>query len=180
MSISISPETKLETPRGMMRLPSRDDFPAIMSASRVPGFNDGMTWDPPSSQAQLESSLASTMIDWESGVGFAWTLEARNDKAIIGRFGIRVEDRDAHVWSIGFWIHPTFQSQGYATEGATELVKFGFQSLGAQKIEAAHAKWNLSSGRVLQKIGMKRVGETHEGFLKNGEWVAEDVYEISR
>lgn len=78
---------------------------------------------------------------------------------------------------MGFWVHPTMQGQGFATECALATLEFGFSRLHAKVMTAAHAAWNAASGRVLRRIGMKYVRTNPRGFKKNREWVEELEYE---
>jgi ribosomal-protein-alanine N-acetyltransferase len=140
-----------------------------------------MRWDPPGSIDELEQPLLENFKSWADGTNFSWTIVQARDDEFIGRIAIRREgDPKENSWSIGYWTHPTKQRQGYATEAARAMLTFGFQVLDAQRITAAHAIWNEHSGRVLFGIGMLRTGETDKGFLKNGEWVSEYEYAISR
>lgn len=60
------------------------------------------------------------------------------------------------------------------------IIDFGLRRLGANKIEAAHAQWNVASQRVIQKLGLNYVGDNPRGFEKNGQWVADAAYEVDR
>jgi [ribosomal protein S5]-alanine N-acetyltransferase len=81
---------------------------------------------------------------------------------------------------LGFWIHPTHQGRGYATEAASVLVEFAFERLGAGMLVSAHATWNVASGKVLEAIGMHKVRKNPRGFQKRGRWVEEYVYELPK
>lgn len=159
-------------------MPSAHNFSAIMAAAETPGFTDGMLWNPPSSTRELEAALKRSWNGWKTGGSYTWTMESQHDQCLIGRFSIRLHLPKDNVWSLGYWVHPDFQNQGYATEGAAELIRAGFLEIEAEKIVASHAKWNEASGKVLKKIGMQCIGETEEGFLKHGKWVAEYDYVI--
>ena len=175
MIVSITEE--ILTERCRLRYPSKDDFPHIWSATRVEGFNDGMLWDPPANISELEEPLLRSQEAWVKGESFAWSIDLRDTSEFAGRIAIRQGD-DPAEWSIGFWIHPSVQKSGIATEAARAIVNFGFESLGAGLITAAHATWNKSSGRVLSKIGMTQVQLNPRGFKKRGEWVEEYEYEL--
>ena len=116
---------------------------------------------------------------WRSGEEYVFTIRARADSSFVGRVSIRRE-RVRGVWSIGFWIHPERWRQGWATEASRAVIHFGFESLAAQKIIAAHALWNVASQRVMEKLGLTYVRENPRAFAKNGRWVAEAEYEIDR
>ena len=136
-----------------------------------------MQWDAPESIEELEAPLLRHQQSWQKGTSFTWSIVSSDEDEFIGRISIRQDKGD---WSIGYWVHPTQQGQGYATEVARAVVEFGFQVLEAKLITAGHAKWNEPSGKVLLSIGMQLTGETDQGFLKNGKWVSEYEYAISR
>ena len=167
----------ITTKRCRLRYPTRADFPHIWSASRVPGFNDGMMWDPPSTREELEVPLKNSQESWEKGTAFSWTAETKGKGEFIGRIAIRTTDHPQE-WSLGYWTHPTLQKRGYATELAAAVLDFGFTRLCATRIIAEHATWNDASGKVLRRVGMTTTGVNPKGFKKKGSWVEEYMYEI--
>lgn len=177
MSMTIPTSETIRTKRCRLRYVSEDDIPHVWSASRVAGFNDGMRWDPPKEIEELYEPLRRNQEAWVKGMCYTWTIEKRDTGDFLGRIDIRQEP--AHgTWSIGFWIYPEQQGNGYATEAAKALIDFGFSRLKARVISAAHAKWNVSSRRVMEKVGMRLVGENPCGFKKSGKCVEEFEYEI--
>jgi len=62
---------------------------------------------------------------------------------------------------LGYWIGEEFWGKGYGTEAAREIVKYGFDVLKLNKIQARHSAENPASGKIMLKIGMEK-----EGFLK--------------
>ena len=166
------------TARCELRRFSRDDIPFVFAASRYPGFCDGMRWSPPATEAELIEAVEKNAAAWDSGQGYTFTIETKSDRTPVGRISIRRETPGC--WSLGFWTHPAYQGRGYMTEAAIALVAFGFETLAAQQIEAAHATWNIASRRVLEKSGMRFTRHAPEGFQKDDRWVAEDILTITR
>lgn len=58
---------------------------------------------------------------------------------------------------IGWRIKRSEWQKGYATEGATACLNFAFNQLGLEKVHALAPVVNVSSERVMKKIGMSRV-----------------------
>ena len=135
-----------------------------------------MAWDPPTDIAELEEPLRRCWNTWAEGSAYNWAIESRRSGEFIGRIEIRRE-LNADEWSLGFWVHPSQQGQGYVTESAAAVLGFGFAQLRAKLITAAHATWNHASGKVLERIGMTRVQTNPKGFKKQGAWVEEFEYE---
>ncbi len=168
----------IETPRCRLRHASLDDIPHIMSATRYPGFNDGMLWDPPGNEAELIPPYEANIKAWADDHTYCFTIEELNTKAFIGRISIR--PKEGTTWNFGFWTHPEKQNQGFMTEAVLAMMQFGFRMLGASKITACHAVWNRASEAVLKKSGMEFVEHISEGFQKNGQWVPENLLAITR
>jgi len=179
MIFKISLDMTLITNRLLLRCREIEDNNMIFSATRHEGFNDGMLWDPPKNIEELIPRVKQAKENWENGKAFQMIITLKDTKESIGMVSIRIINEESNTWSIGYFMHPDFQNHGYTKEACTEIVSFGFSKLEAQNIEAQHALWNKSSGRVLQSIGMEFVGYLPKGFLKNGKWIEENKYSIT-
>lgn len=165
--------------RVRLRVVSLSDIDLVWSASRYKGFNDGMVWDPPASKEELISITHKNLEAWSHGESFVYTIELIESNTPIGRIAIRT-DGGPLIWNIGFWIHPEYQSRGYATESAKAILKFGFIELNATAITTAHAVWNTPSKKVIEKLGFKFLRQNPAGFIKAGKTIPEFEYEIER
>jgi len=56
-------------------------------------------------------------------------------------------------------------------KGGQFLTPIDIKELGATNITTAHAVWNISSKRVMEKLGIKFVKENLNGFLQAGKQV---------
>ncbi len=77
-------------------------------------------------------------------------------------------DRTADSAELGYWIGRAWWGQGYATEAAQTLVRFGFRELRLHRIHATHLTRNPASGRVMQKLGMRHEGTCRGATKKWG------------
>jgi len=176
-----SKDFSLETARFNLRRPSAEDLPSIFEATRVPGFNDGMVWDPPEAIEDMYEYLEQSLNSWDSGESFTFSIDLKSAGDFVGRIGIRQMEGDPEdTWNVGYFTIPKSQSKGIMSEALAAVLEFGFTKLGAEQIEAAHAMWNVASRRVLEKNGMTFTRHEPQGFQKNGEWVAEDFLSISK
>ncbi len=151
----------------------------MWSASRVPGFTDGMTWDPPETKEEIIEITHQTIDRWKNEDDFCFSICAKETSQCIGRIGIRKRDREG-VWNIGYWMHPDFQGKGYMTEVVIAMVEWGFNTLEAETITSEHASWNEASGRVLIKSGFTYIGHLDCGFVKHGKEIPEEEYSIKK
>ena len=101
------------------------------------------------------------------GVNFATVLRERGE--LCGSIGLLINSRDANA-ELGYWIGVPYWGQGYATEAAKEVVRYGFEQLWLHRVYAAHFGNNPASGRVLRKVGMTYEGTRREHHRKWGEY----------
>lgn len=98
----------------------------------------------------------------------------------IGGCSIRRESERSRVGSLGWIIDPRYQGRGYATEAARALIDIGFVELGLSVIFATCDTRNTASFRVMEKLGMVRVGELRSGREIKGHRRAIYRYEVVR
>jgi [ribosomal protein S5]-alanine N-acetyltransferase len=112
---------------------------------------------------------AAAFADGKS-VHFAITLRA--SRQLVGAIGLVIERKWDRA-ELGYWIGEPSRNLGYCSEAAQEVIAYGFEQLGLNKITALHFERNPASGRVLQKSGMQREG-LHPQHVKKWE-IYEDV-----
>lgn len=175
----IPQDLKIETPRCLLRRASIEDITSIFEATKVPEFHHGMESEPPTNIDDLSAALSESILDWEDGKLFSFTIADPTSNSLLGRIGIHKNNR-VGVWNLGFWTHPEHQRKGYMTESVTAIIEFGFDRLDATYIEASYALWNKSSQRVMEKSGMKFVGYMPHAFQKRGRWIEANKMRITR
>jgi len=169
----------LSTERLYLRVVSEDDTECVWSASKVPGFTDGMMWDPAETKEEIIEIMHQTINHWKEDDDFCFSICLGESDECIGRISIRKKEGDT-LWNIGYWLHPDHQGKGYMAEAVKAIVDWGFSVLEAQEITAEHASWNEASGKVLQKAGFTHIGHLDCGFVKHGKEIPEEEYVIKR
>ena len=98
------------------------------------------------------------------------------DDRLIGEFMLRVTDEANRQGEIGWTIHPDQQGHGYATEGAREMLRLGFDELGLHRIVGRRGPAERGSLRIMEKLGMRLEAEHRDTLFLKGEWVGATVY----
>ena len=114
-------------------------------------------------------------FDRGEAVTFAVTL--RDDGTLIGAIGLTIDDRHGRA-ELGYWIGKPYWGRGYATEAGRAVVRYGFEVLGLNRIQASHFEGNLASGRVMQKLGMAYEGRRRQAVKKGDRFIDLDGYAI--
>ncbi len=107
-------------------------------------------------------------------------LYRKDDMVYIGEAGVLAFNSNANRCVTGYNLLPDYWKNGYATEISKSLIKYAFDELKVERIEALAAKNNIASCRVLEKSGM-----ILEGVLRNfsrirGEYLDVSYYSIIR
>jgi len=110
----------------------------------------------------------------DRGLALFYAIDLRNSGELIGSNGLEIDPLNSRA-DIGYWIGREYWKTGYATEAAAGLLGFAFNSLKLHKVTAHHFARNEASGRVLEKLGMKREGFLRAHVRKSGVW--EDIVE---
>jgi RimJ/RimL family protein N-acetyltransferase len=86
-----------------------------------------------------------------------WRAERRDKGAFVGWFCLKYIPRTVEV-EVGYRLLPEAWGQGYATEGATALVRYGFEEVGLTRIVGLTHPRNAASQNVLLKAGLRDAG----------------------
>ncbi|WP_138497572.1 GNAT family N-acetyltransferase [Nostoc sp. PA-18-2419] len=109
---------------------------------------------------------------------FQLAVILKQENQLIGNCGIRVNDLELREANIGYELNPEYWGQGYATEAAEAILKFGFEELQMHRIWSWCVAENIASFKVLEKIGMRREGHLQEKELIKGKWYDNFLYAI--
>jgi [ribosomal protein S5]-alanine N-acetyltransferase len=101
----------------------------------------------------------------------------RDSGALIGSIEMRFEAAHRRG-DLGYWIARPYWNQGYATEAAAALLRWGIREQGLHRVSATLFARNPASGAVLRKIGMRHEGTLRRHILKWGVLEDLEVYGI--
>jgi len=91
------------------------------------------------------------------------------DKKMIGFIGLayqKYESPFTPATDIGWRLDPAYWGRGLATEGAKASLEYGLKELKLPQIIAVAVEQNIPSIRVMEKIGLKKVGNFKHPMLK--------------
>lgn len=130
------------------------------------------TGDPPFESIEATREFVRNYDAFEKeGMG-RWVCILKETGENIGWCGLRKKPK-GYV-DLGYRFHRKHWNNGFATEASQACLEFGFNHLELEKIVAHSMIENKASSRVMQKLGMRFVGEgINEGHPSVG-------YEITR
>jgi len=152
----------------------------MYAALRSPDFPGDVPLGRVNSLEEVEMWIQRGQSAWAASRAFVWSIEGHADGTLLGQVTLARRPPETDSWVLAYWTHPECWGEGYATEGAGRVIKFGFECLGAASIWAGAAEWNHASIRVLEKLGMVHVSDNPQGYSIDGEPIPTREYEISR
>ncbi len=132
-------------------------------------YEDGMT----------EDWIRTHQIAFEKGELVNYAIVLKSTAELIGAIGLTLSQQHTRA-ELGYWVGKPYWNQGYCTEAAREMVRFAFQALAINRVQAMHLSRNPASGRVMEKIGMKHEGRRRQYILKWGFFEDVELYALLR
>ena len=159
----------LFTERLILRNYEPTDYERVHYYGSQPNFSKYEEWGP-NSEEDTEKFLAAKVKESESTPRFIFDLAVclKDGNLQIGGCGIRRDGESSSVANLGWAMNPDFQNLGYTTEAARRLIEFGFNDLNVSVIYATCDTRNGASYKVMEKLGMKRVGLVKDDRLVRG------------
>jgi RimJ/RimL family protein N-acetyltransferase len=164
----------LDTPRLQLRPLERSDTLAIQRSAGNREIADSMISLPhPYPADEAECYFARHQAERKAGRAVAFIIEHKAEGWFCGLVEVRAIDRQHSLGELSFWLAVEAWGQGYMTEAVREVVRYGFEDLGLNRLYAYHMVRNPASGRVLEKNGFKQEGLLRQRVRKWGKF--EDV-----
>jgi [ribosomal protein S5]-alanine N-acetyltransferase len=161
------------TERLLLRPPSifdADQLFELMSDSKLTRF---LTWEPHTNIETTKTVINSLLDSQLFDKGYHWCI--LNNNLIIGLISLIDVRRKIRTWTLdraelSYWIGRNYQGRGYATEASNSVIKFGFLNINLHKIIVAHAKENIGSKSICEKLNFQQFAYEHDAFKKNNIW----------
>jgi len=99
-----------------------------------------------------------------------WGIELKATGRLIGTCGYCRWNKQHHWAEIGYDLWPDHWGQGLMPEALRALLRYGFQEMELNRIEATTHTENRRSQRVLEKLGFQREGLLREYYYRDGEY----------
>ena len=160
----------LNTPRLVLRrMEPHDDRDMFEYASRA-DVTKYLTWYPHSSVRYTRDYLEYLENRYATGDFFDWAITLREGGKMIGTCGFTCFDFDNDLAEVGYVLNPDYRGREIIPEALHAVMKFGFENLLLNRIEAHYIVGNDASRRVMEKVGMKFEGVRRGGMLIKGQY----------
>lgn len=166
----------LLTPRLLLRPFTAADAPAVQRlAGEAVVAEMTLNIPHPYEDGMAEAWIATHRAAWEAGTAVTFAITTLTGEL---RGTVSLQITPAHRrGELGYWIGQPYWGEGLATEAVIAVLRFAFDDLALNRVQASHLPRNPASGRVMEKAGMHREGLHRERYLKGAQF--EDVVEYA-
>ena len=104
---------------------------------------------------------------------YDWAIIDRESRKMIGTCGFTKIDTANNSAEIGYVLNPDFHRRGFGSEAVKRILKFGFEELKLNRIEARFMQGNEASLALMRSVGM-----TFEGYQRDAMYILEEYKTI--
>jgi len=171
---------ELNTKRLIIREASWADLDDIFILESSPEIDEYNTLGIPDNKDVTREHLRPYMQDQkvEKRKKYCWSIRLQTTDDFIGLAGMNLSADRFKMGEIWYNLMPMHWGNGYATEVAKRVIRFGFEVLNLHRIEAGVATENKRSIKVLEKAGMSIEGIRRKILPIRGDWVDNYHYAI--
>lgn len=168
----------LTTPRLTLRRLHLHDTKDLFRYASDPEVARHVLWDAHTNISQSRRFIWGAIRQYRKGLPASFAIVHKQDERMIGTIGFMWLNTDHKSAEIGYSLSREYWNQGIMTEALNEVIRFGFDVLMLNRIEAQHELDNPASGRVMAKAGMKKEGIMRQRLINKGRKVDVAVYAI--
>jgi RimJ/RimL family protein N-acetyltransferase len=148
----------IETERLLLREFTPDDAALIYDLNLDPEVIR-FTLDPVNDIAHAKEVLEKTILPQYALYNHGrWAVHIKPGNEFIGWCGLKARPERNEI-DLGYRFKRSAWGNGYATESAFACLQYGFEKLGLARIVGRAMPQNIASLNVLEKCGMKYIGE---------------------
>jgi ribosomal-protein-alanine N-acetyltransferase len=175
----------LETGRLILRRFALDDADAMYrNWANDPETSKFLTWPPHKTIDVTRVVIANWVSGYENSDKYEWAIELKSLGEPIGSIDAMKLNEKVRSVEVGYCIGKTWWHSGYVAEALIAVVKFLFEEVGVNRINAIHDPNNPNSGAVMRKSGFtfetfrRQAGWNNQGVCDHCEYVflAEDYF----
>jgi len=128
-------------------------------------------WDAPPwrDRARAERFITACRQMAEDSTGARLAVDRISHGTFIGWCSLNKWNPDYRSASLAYCFHDAAWGHGYATEAVRALLRWAFDTLNLNRVQAETDTRNAASARVLEKLGFVREGTLREDCVVDGE-----------
>ena len=126
-----------------------------------------LTWEPYIDIEDLKGYIQYCIDEYQKPDSYNWVIEHKEIGEPIGSISVIWIREDIAACEVGYCLSERFWGKGIMPEALAEVIRFLFEEVGMNRIQATHDARNPNSGRVMEKCGMLYEGTMRQASRNN-------------
>lgn len=156
----------LETERLILRKMVLNDAEAVFDYASNSEVSRYTLWETHRSIEDSRAFLEFATQKYENGGEPDWGIVYRGNGCLVGACGLVNWEAEHARAEVGFVLSREYWGRGLMSEAVRAILRFGFERMNLNRIEARCIAENAASARVMEKAGM-----VYEGTLRQREYI---------
>ena len=115
---------------------------------------------------------------YEKESGYRWGIVLKETGELIGNIGLRNMAKEHYRTEIGYIIDKKYWRQGLMYEALQPVIRFGFDEIGFNRIDATAFTENEASRGLLEKMNFKMEGVLRKSYYFDGNFFDTYIYSL--
>ena len=171
----------IETKRCILRRICTADAPMMYENwARFQECSRYFPFDPPAGPDIYGSMVDRWVSSYSSGTYFHWVIEWKENGELIGTVNLGNVDEASNASETCYILSPKYWGRGIMTEVFRAVLRYAFEEIGLNRVQAEVFAGNSASEHILTKCGMQFEGIAREKYYKHGTYIDAAQYAIIR
>lgn len=159
---------RLETERLILRKFELSDTQNMFDNwASNPNVTKFLIWQTYTNTDDVRAYIQSRIDSYANDNSYEWVIEYKENHQAIGSIGVVDFKEYINCALIGYCLGEEYWHKGIMTDVLNRVIKFLFEEVGVNRIEATHDVNNPNSGKVMEKCGMKYEGTLRQAAVNN-------------
>ena len=168
----------LETKRLILRRINIHDAKDIFEYSKDKEVARHVLWSAQKELSEAKDYCRFMAKRYRNDQPSSWGIIDKTTNRLVGTIGYMDYNEDNATVEVGYSLARWLWNSGYMTEALSRVIEYTFDAMDVNRIEAQHELENPSSGRVMEKCGMRKEGELRQRLYNKGRYVDVALYAI--
>ena len=169
----------LKTERLVLREVTLRDAPWYFGHFNTWEIVDGQEYPGPKDLEAAKRELRLYFTDnFRKGTGIRWGITLKGGNDLIGSAGLYKYVEKTSQVETGYDLDPKYWGQGIMTEAMTAIVRYAFDVMKVNRIEALVSPRNKGSQGLVRRLGFRREGVLREHDFYNGKFTDDYLFAL--
>ena len=170
---------QLETNRLVLRELTVDDVGFYFHHFNISEIVKGCCFPGPKSLNAAQEELELYCLNpFKENRGIRWGIVMQGTDKLIGTCGYTHWDKNVHRGEIGYDLNPAYWRQGIMTEALGAVLRYGFENMDLNRIQAVIDSENVRSQKLVKRLGFKKEGVLRQNSVFEGQYRDDVLYSL--